>query len=74
MRPQDTAVILGLMFRFVRELSLDVERPQRLERRTRAFARPGALVSDRTKERLLRGQAAGSRSASADSSTITTCS
>ena len=56
MRPQDTAVILGLMFRFIRELVLDVERPQRLERRTRAFARAGALISDRTKERLLRGQ------------------
>ena len=42
MRPQDTAVILGLMFRFVRELVLDVERPQRLERRTRAFARAGS--------------------------------
>ena len=56
MRPQDTAVILGLMFRFVRELVLDVERPRRLERRTRAFARPGALISDGTKERLLRGQ------------------
>jgi amidase len=56
MRPQDAAVILGLMFRFVRELVLDVERPQRLERRTRTFARPGALISDRTKERLLRCQ------------------
>jgi amidase len=66
-------VILGLMFRFVRELVLDVERPQRLERRTRAFARPGALISDRTKERLRRGQNR-LRSASADCSTITTCS
>ena len=56
LRPQDTAVILGLMFRFIRELVHDVERPQRLERRTRAFARAGALISDRTKERLLRGQ------------------
>ena len=56
MRPQDAAVILGLMFRFVRELVLDVERPQRLERRTRAFARPGALISDRARERLRRGQ------------------
>jgi amidase len=56
MQPRDTAVILGLMFRFVRELVLDVERPQRLERRTRAFARAGAVISDRTKERLLRGQ------------------
>ena len=46
LRPQDTAVILGLMFRFIRELVLDVERPQRLERRTRAFARAGALISD----------------------------
>ena len=56
MRPRDAAVILGLMFRFVRELVLDVERSQRLERRTRAFARAGALVSDRTKARLLRSQ------------------
>ncbi|MFZ0041953.1 MAG: amidase [Solirubrobacteraceae bacterium] len=56
MRPQDTAVTLGLMFRFIHELVCDVERPQRLERRTRALARPGALISDRTKERLLRGQ------------------
>jgi amidase len=56
MRPDDTAVILGLMFRFIRELVFDVERPQRLERRTRAFARPGALISQRTKQRLLRGQ------------------
>ena len=56
MQPRDTAVMLGLMFRFVRELVLDVERPQRLERRTRAFARAGAVISDRTKERLLRGQ------------------
>ena len=72
LRPQDTAVILGLMFRFIRELVHDVERPQRLERRTRAFARPGALISERTKERLLRAKT-GSPSASADSSTITTC-
>jgi amidase len=56
LRPQDTAVILGLMFRFIRELVDDVERPQRLERRTRTFARAGALISDRTKERLLRSQ------------------
>jgi amidase len=56
MRPQDTAVILGLMFRFIREMVRDVERPQRLERRTHAIARPGALISDRMKERLLRSQ------------------
>jgi amidase len=57
LRPQDTAVILGLMFRFIRELVDDVERPQRLERRTRAFARPGAIISERTKQRLLQAQA-----------------
>jgi amidase len=57
LRIQDSAVILGLMFRLIRELVHDVERPQRLERRTRAFARPGSLISDRMKERLVRGQA-----------------
>jgi amidase len=56
LRPQDTAVILGLMFRFIGELVHDVERPQRLERRTRTFGRVGALISERTKERLLRSQ------------------
>ena len=46
-------VILGLMFRAIRDFVGEVERPQRLERRTRALARPGALVSDRLLERLL---------------------
>ena len=41
------------MFRGVRDLVGEVERPQRLERRTRTFARPGALISDRMIERLL---------------------
>jgi amidase len=53
LRVRDVPVVLGLMFRLIRELVHGVERPQRLERRTRAFARPGALVSDQTKERLL---------------------
>ncbi|HTP18084.1 MAG TPA: amidase [Solirubrobacteraceae bacterium] len=52
MRPRDVPVILGLMFRAIRDFVGEVERPQRLERRTRAFARPGALVSDRMIERL----------------------
>ncbi len=52
MRLRDAPVILGLMFRAIHDLVDDVERPQRLERRTRAFARPGTLVSDRTTERL----------------------
>ena len=53
MRPRDVPVIVALLFRAVRELVGSAERPQRLERRTRAFARPGALVSDRMTERLL---------------------
>lgn len=53
MRPRDVPVILGVMFRLIRDLVGEVERPQRLELRTRHFARPGALVSDRMLERLL---------------------
>ncbi|HTX12912.1 MAG TPA: amidase [Solirubrobacteraceae bacterium] len=52
-RPRDVPVILGLMFRGVRDLVDGAERPQRLELRTRHFARPGALVSDRILDRLL---------------------
>jgi amidase len=52
-RLRDAVIVLGLLFRGVRDLMGEVERPQRLERRTRAFARPGALVSDRTQTRLL---------------------
>jgi amidase len=50
---KDARVILGLLFRGIRDLVAEVERPERLERRTRALARPGALVSDRRVERLL---------------------
>jgi amidase len=49
---RDAGVILALMFRGIRDLVQDVERPHRLERRTRALARPGALVSDRALTRL----------------------
>ena len=58
MRMRDVPVILGLMFRLIRERVDGVERPHRLERRTRAFARPGALVSDRMKARLLTAERA----------------
>jgi amidase len=58
MRARDVPVILALIFRLVRELVADVERPQRLERRTRALARPGTLVSDRMVERLLAAEGA----------------
>ena len=52
-RPRDVPVILGLLFRAIHDFVGEVERPARLERRSRALARPGALVSDRTQERLL---------------------
>jgi amidase len=51
--PRDVPVILGLMFRGIRDLVREVERPQRLELRTRHLARPGALISDRMLDRLL---------------------
>lgn len=55
-QPRDVPVILGILFRGVRDLVGEVERPQRLERRTRHFARPGALISDRMLGRLLAAQ------------------
>ena len=58
MRARDVPVVLGLMFRLIHDLVEEVEQPQRLERRTRAFARPGALVSDRMTDRLLAAEAA----------------
>jgi amidase len=50
---RDAPVIVGLLFRGIRDFVAEVEEPQRLERRTRALARPGALVSGRRVERLL---------------------
>jgi amidase len=55
-RVRDNPIILGLMFRAIRNLVQEVEQPQRLERRTRALARPGALISDGIKERLLEAE------------------
>ena len=52
-RPRDAPVILGLLFRAIHDFVGEVERPARLERRSRALARPGMLVSDRTRDRLL---------------------
>ena len=52
-RPRDVPVILGLLFRAIHDFVGEVERPARLERRSRAYARPGMLVADRTRERLL---------------------
>ena len=50
---RDGPVIVGLMFRGIHDLVGEIERQQRLERRTRALARPGALISDRMLEWLL---------------------
>jgi amidase len=52
-RLRDVAVILGLMFRGIHDFVQEAERPERLERRSRALARPGAVVSDGLLERLL---------------------
>ena len=58
LRARDVPVIVGLILRGVRDLVATAERPQRLERRTRAFARPGGLLSERTTERLLAAERA----------------
>jgi amidase len=50
---RDGLLIVALMFAGIRELVGEFERPQRLEHRTRAMARPGRLVSDGMVERLL---------------------
>jgi amidase len=50
---RDVPIVLAMLFRGARDLAREVDRPQRLERRTRAFTRPGALVGDRMLARLL---------------------
>ena len=50
---RDVPVILGLLFRAIHDFVGEVDRPARVERRARALARPGALVSDRMLDRLL---------------------
>ena len=49
-------LILALMFRGIRDIVLDVERPQRLERRTRHIARPGVLIPRQAVDRLLEAE------------------
>jgi amidase len=53
---KDGALLVALMLRGIRELVGEFERPQRLERRSRAMARPGNLISDGMLERLLRAE------------------
>jgi amidase len=55
-RVRDVPVILGLLFRGIHDFVAEVEDPQRLERRTRALARPGKLISEGLVERLLRAE------------------
>ena len=52
-RAEDVVTIVGLMLRGIHDFVEEVEQPQRLERRTRALARPGALISDSALEWLL---------------------
>jgi amidase len=56
LKPRDMPVIIGLMMRGIRDIVRSVERLQRLERRTRAMARPGALVPDPLVDRLLEAE------------------
>jgi amidase len=52
-RARDLPIVLAIMFRGIRDIVGGIERPQRLEKRSRHLARPGRLVSDRTVDRLL---------------------
>jgi amidase len=57
LRARDVPVIMGLIFRGIHDFVAEVEQPQRLERRTRAIARPGALIGEGLLERLRRAEA-----------------
>src|SRR5689334_4789325 len=48
----DAPVIMGLLFRGMHDFVAEIERPERLERRSRAMARPGAVIPDRLLDRL----------------------
>ena len=55
-RARDAPLILALLFRGIRDIVDEIEKPERLERRTRAIARPGALVPERAVEPMLRAE------------------
>ncbi len=55
-RARDLPVILALMFRGIRDIVLDVERPHRLERRSRHLGRPGVLVPQQAVDTLLKAE------------------
>jgi amidase len=52
-RARDLPIVLAIMFRGIRDIVGEIERPHRLEKRSRHLARPGRLVTDRTVDRLL---------------------
>ncbi len=56
LKARDMPVLVALMLRGIRDLVLEIERPQRLERRTRAMGRPGALVNDAIVDKLLEAE------------------
>ena len=66
-------VIVALLLRGIRDIVDEIERPQRLERRTRAIARPGALVPDRLVERLLDAEQRIAARSAACGTTSTCC-
>lgn len=53
LRARDVPVLVAIMFRGIHDFVDGIERPQRLERRSRNLGRPGALVSDSMLTRLL---------------------
>ena len=53
---RDGALIVALLFRGIHDLVGEIERPHRLERRSRALARPGKLIPDRLIEPLLQAE------------------
>ena len=61
------------MFRGMRDIVGEIERRQRLERRTRAIARPGALVPDRPGGEAAARRAADRRARRRGCGTTTTC-
>jgi amidase len=54
LRARDMPKIVAILMRGIRDIVQEVDRSQRLERRTRAIARPGALIGERATDWLLR--------------------
>ena len=72
-RPRDAPVILGLLFRAIRDFVGEVERPARLERRSRAFARPGGSSPTARASGCWRPSGAWPSASGGSSTTTTSC-